>query len=244
MKSKVDITITATVRPKLLDTTLTSFYNNLFCEDPDRYRVIINVDPVGEDCNPKEMVDVCLKYFKDVIYNIPEKPSFAKAVIWTWKQVTAPFCFHLEDDWSLNRPVKMKTMIHILTENPRIACLRFSKYRVPNDKHIVLFNSAYTYKDGYYLAASNKDQFGLNPCLINSEFIKVAVKLMTNDINPEKQFRMNNGRMRPFISMWEYGLFSEPGRPTLVTDIGRDWRSIHNFKKPKNSSFLVWEKPN
>jgi len=244
MKSKVDITITATVRPKLLDTTLTSFYNNLFCEDPDRYRIIINVDPVGEvGSTQQDMVDVCHKYFKEVIYNFPEKPSFSKAVIWCWTQTEAQFIYHLEDDWALNRPVKMKTMIQILKENPNLACLRFSKYNVPEGNHIVLFESAYTLKKGYYLAADSSSQFGLNPCLIKSEYVKTAVKLMTENINPEKQFRANNGRMRPFVKMWQYGIYSEPGQPALVTDIGRNWRKIHNFKKPKNSAFLVWEKP-
>ena len=44
---KIDITTSATIRPGLLHTTLSSFRDNLLNTNHD-YRLIINVDPAGE----------------------------------------------------------------------------------------------------------------------------------------------------------------------------------------------------
>ena len=43
----IDITITSSLRPELLDKTLNSFKTNLFNDDK-KYRIIINIDPAGD----------------------------------------------------------------------------------------------------------------------------------------------------------------------------------------------------
>ena len=56
--SKIDITMTATIRPGIVSQTLESYCSKIF-KERDRYRLIINVDPVGEQVKAKEVLKVC-----------------------------------------------------------------------------------------------------------------------------------------------------------------------------------------
>jgi len=239
----IDITMTAVIRPAVLESTLKSFCTNLLT-DRKIYRLIINIDPVGEKGRTKEdMLNVCNSFFDNVVYNYPDEPSFPKAAIWTWKQVKAPYFFHLEDDWLMNRPVEMKTLTKILHKNPHLACVRLYKHNIPNKKNPRLFNSPYTFneKANYFQANDSKKQFGLNPVLIRKEYIDEALPLLVEHKNPEKQFRYNNTKMRDFVMRWKYAIYGQPGDKALVSDNGYSWRNQMNFSKPTNGSqFLTW----
>lgn len=80
-ETMIDVCMTATIRPKIVLQTLRSFYKRMF-RDKDRYRLIINVDPIGENAKREEVVDVCKNFFTTVIYNFPSAPSFPAAVKW------------------------------------------------------------------------------------------------------------------------------------------------------------------
>lgn len=242
MKERIDITMTAVLRSSILDKTLKSFHKNVFYKDIERYRLIVNIDPVGDNEKFKNITRVCKSYFDDVSYNMPRKPSFPKAVIWTWSQVKANWVFHLEDDWIIHRKIDIDDMINILKERPPIACLRLCKFPISNSKRPKLFNCRYDYnkRGSFLLASDRKKQFGLNPVLIRGSFVKGAVPQMVDYKNPEKQFRYGNELMRDFVMKWEYAIYGKPGDSPLVTDHGLEWRIKHKLIKPRNSQFLVW----
>lgn len=245
MKTKIDITMTATLRPSLIQKTLKSYWKNLFSEFKDDfdYSFIINIDPVGENIKPKEIIKFSNTIFENVIYNIPDKPSFPKAVKWTWNQCNGDFVFHLEDDWLLDRYVNLRKLVNILNKYDDLACLRFCKYNIPKKETTSFFKSKYFYNpDGFYIAEDSKSQFGLNPCLIKIDFVREARNYMIDDINPEKQFRYSNSLMRKLIMKWKYGIFGNPGDKILAIDNGVNWKFDNKFKKPDEKTFLVWEK--
>jgi len=242
--SKIDITMTSVLRPGIVNETLESFCNNLFTEK-SRYRLVINIDPVGEKVKAKEVVKVCQKYFDDVVYNIPNKPSFPAAVIWTWKNSRSDWVFHLEDDWKINSKVDINHMISILNKYKDVACLRMSKHPLPRRKIIKLFRSNYSFKpEGFFIGQDRKAQFGLNPVLIRGKFIKRALPYMVTTKNPEKQFRYGNELLRDFIMKWRYAIYGRPGQGALVVDNGSKWRKDFGFDKPdpEEGPFLVWKK--
>ena len=241
----IDITMTAVVRPTIVDTTLKSFCKNLFT-NKDIYRLIVNIDPIGDDNKtPDDVLQVCNKYFERVIFNIPNKPSFPKAVMWVWKQATSNYVFHLEDDWIIHRPVEMKNLTKILSKNPHLACIRLYKHDIPNKPNPRLFNSPYRFnkKGNFFEAADSKKQFGLNPVLIRKTFIDEALPLMVDTKNPEKQFRYGNESMRNFVMRWKYAIYGKPGDKTLVWGKnGLHWRDKSKFDKPRDGSqFITWK---
>lgn len=242
MKDKIDITMTAVIRPAILNRTLSSIVNNI-CQERDRFRLILNIDPIGENVKPAKVIRIAKKYFDDFIYNIPKTPSFPKAVKWVWANATAPYIFHIEDDWTINRKIDVDDMINILKNHEKLSSLRLYKYTTPKGKKFRTFLCVWTYnEEGFYLAKDWKKQFGLNPILIKREFINQTLPRMVDNINPEKQFRDSQKQMASIIKNWQYALYCKPGDTAIVTDIGRQWINNTNFAKPKTGTFLTWEK--
>jgi len=244
--SKIDITMTATIRPGIVSQTLESYCSKIF-KERDRYRLIINVDPVGEQVKAKEVLKVCNKYFSDIVWNVPEKPSFPNAVMWVWKQIgkNTEYVFHLEDDWLLGRNIEIDDMIKILKNYKTFAHLRLSKYAIPNRKTINLFRAVYHYnEDGFYISSNRENQFGLNPCLVKADFLRKALPRMVETLNPEKQFRFSNKKMRDLLMSWEYPIYGRPGWDVTAIDNGWQWRKELGINKPDNTQFLVWDMKN
>jgi len=240
---KIDITMTAVLRPKILDETLRRIVR-FVVDDPTRFRLIINVDPVGEKIKPGKVVKVSRKHFPNIIYNIAKTPSFPKAVKWVWKNSDAPFVFHWEDDVNILRKINVQKMINILNEDEDLSSLRLYKSRTPNKKRFKTFSCMWKYNEkGYYVADDWKRQFGLNPILIKRSFIDEAVKLMVDNVNPEKQFRSSQSYMLPLIKKWKYGLFTNPKEPQLINGRkGQRWKNKMRLKKPDKERFLSWVK--
>ena len=240
---KIDITMTATLRPSLVERTFISIVDKIVRGERDRYRLIINVDKIGENIQQKTVIKIAKKYFNDIIFNLPETPSFPRAVKWVWGNSTSNYIFHIEDDWEIVRFVDVDNMIRLLDKYKKLSSLRLNKYHTPNKKVIKLFDGIWKYceKDKFYITDDWKKQFGLNPILIKREFINRALPCMVDNVNPEKQFRESQEYMVNVIRVWNYGLYSNPGDPPLVVDIGADWKQKNNFEKPVKS-FLTWIK--
>jgi hypothetical protein len=240
---KIDITMTAVIRPKLLGDTLKKIVENVV-DDIGRFRLIINVDPIGEKIKPAKVIKTARNYFPNLIYNIPKYPSFPKAVKWTWSQSTAPFVLHWEDDIDILRKIDVKNMMEILNRYDKLSSLRLYKHATPRRDVINTFACKWRYnKDGFYQALDWKKQFGLNPILIKQEFVSEAVPKLRDDINPEKQFRFSQKYMRPLISKWKYGLYTKPGEAALINGKkGQRWKNKMKLQKPKGKTFLNWER--
>lgn len=239
----IDITMTAVVRPKILEGTLQNILKYVV-KKRDGFRLIINIDPIGEKIKPKKLVHIARNYFEDVIYNIPEKPSFPKAVKWVWSQVEAPFALHWEDDVDILREIDVDDMIRILSKYDDLSTLRLYKFNMPRKNAVRTFSCRWAYnKDGFYIASDWRKQFGLNPILIKSEFVKEAVGRMVDTINPEKQFRASQKFMVPLIKKWKYGLYCKPGDRAIINGKkGQRWKNKQSLHKPKGTTFLKWVK--
>lgn len=244
--AQVDFTMTSVLRPALFDETLSTIQKNILEPNSSHdYRLILNVDPVGEDVPPKMMVRTARKYFENIVYNIPEEPSFPKAVKWAWSQVEAPYVFHWEDDVFIWRPIDVNHMMGILDKYKEVSSLRLFKHDTAKAKAIHTFDSVWDYhKDGFYIARGWQKQFGLNPIFLKLEFVQEAAGLLREDYNPEKQFRYNCSWMVPLIKKWKYGLYTKPGEGALVWGRkGAAWKKKHGLIKGKGGGgFINWVK--
>ena len=244
MKDKIDITMTAVLRPSLLAETLLTIKKNVCKDQIDRFRLIINIDPIGENIKPAKVIKTARKIFSDVIYNVAKTPSFPKAVKWVWEQATAPYILHWEDDVDILHPVDIDDMIGILKRHDKLSSLRLYKAVTPNKKSFRTFACIWDYnKEGFFIARDWRKQFGLNPILIKSEFVKDATQRMVLNTNPEKQFRVSQKNMRPLIKKWQYALYTRPGSPRMIDGRkGQTWKNKIKLDKPKGTTFLKWEK--
>jgi len=220
----IDITTSATVRPGILQRTLSSFRDNIL-NDNHVYRLIINVDPAGEKGKTaNDVLEVAKSHFDHVVSRTPESPCFAGAVIWCWSQVESDIVFHLEDDWVMLRPIDLDKMLRTIAEFNHFDSFRLSKQNQKSGKRVKPF-----------------DHISLNPVFIRKRFIKKAIRHMSTGKNPEKQLRIADSECGKFIKKTLHGVYVEQGLGAVVQDIGRKWMVKHGvYAKP--TGFLQWEK--
>ncbi len=216
--------MTATLRPELIDLTLRSFSNNFF-KQLNEVRLIINIDPVGdENLRCSDILDLSKHYISDVIHRCPDRPSFSNAVKWSWEQVETDFFLHLEDDWLLRKPVSFISAIDLFVKNPDIASVRFNRSTNSDEEFVT------------------SPGFSLNPSIIRKKFIDEALPFFSCDLDPEKQFCVMEGEKREALSHWKFACYGGGNEPPYVIDTGRRWRKFKNLGKWQQSSGdITWQ---
>ena len=243
---RIDITMTATLRPEIIEKMFIDIRRRIVKTELDRYRLIINIDNIGESVNPNYIVRIAKNYFPVLLYNISTYPSFTKAVKWVWRMATSKFVFHIEDDWIITRDVDVDDMIRILKKYNKLSSLRLNKRAMPNlDIVEGTFDGRWEYMkdDNFYICTDKSLVLSLNPNLIKREFIDDILPHMNDKANPEKQFSKNENVVKA-VQGWLYGLYSKPGDEALVLDNGKVWRKKNKFQKPVGQPFLTWRKNN
>lgn len=225
----IDITTTAVIRPLIFERTLSSFRENVFTDRVLRKcncRIIINVDKIGEEeyHGRGDVLNIAYKYFDNVIYNLPDEPGFSKALIWCWKNTTAEYVFNLEEDWIALNPINLGEMIKILNNYENLVSLRLNKESLEKK-----------YDDNLKLIYHEK--LSLNPTLFKGEFIRGVVKLMDEELNPEKQLRISDTPRGKYLEKFTHGIYTNK---KLVEDIGREWMEKSNFVK--EIGFKYWKR--
>lgn len=243
----IDITMTACQRPEILKETLNSFFRNLLAPVQDRCRLIINIDPIGEDFSAYKIADIASAYFTRNFICLPSTPSFPRAFKWCWDKVEAPWVLHLEDDWGLLAPVDITAMIAMMEKHRDLASLRLPKFSADCAfmKNWNLFfpwnGEFFECPDGYRRAAG----FAGHPSLLRGEFVKKCAPLINETLNPEKQFHGDNDPLVMEVLNWRYGVWGQPNSNPLIKDLGEKWRVNNNFKKAggiNKAFFTQWEK--
>jgi hypothetical protein len=128
----IDITMVSTIRPGLLKRTLDTWCEHMLT-DPSRYRLILNVDVIGERYDPMYIVDMAKSYLPNITYNInTENCSHSQAFKWCWDQVESDYILLIDDDWELLRSVDIDDMITKINSIDNLANLRLLKVPVPS----------------------------------------------------------------------------------------------------------------
>ena len=245
---KIDITTTATLRPRIVERTLWSFWRLLF--KGHDVRLILNVDPVGEKkFTQQNIVDVASHYYPNIVVRTPDRADYIDAVKWAWSQVRTDYFFFLEDDYQLYCPLDLKKMYTAMEEHPQLALLRLPKGRTfdnkcfwakPNRGHVAQWN-------GSYYSGSHMRFTGM-PSLIRTSFMRGFLAELKPDRDIELQFRTLRFNKHPCTRGWKYGVFAESDTPITVEDIGRAWRArlgiTKNPSKRLDVGFLHWVQGN
>lgn len=242
---KIDIITTATIRPKLLEQTYSSFVENLLYPT-NQYHLILNIDPIGDSKYTSEDVLLVAKnFFPNITCNIPAEPNLSKAVIWCWENIANSFVFFLEDDWLLNKDVGgIDVLLDILKAYPRLASIGF--HRVGKEKMLAeLVKGEWGSKEALERKFAYLTRISLNPVLIRSAFLKAAVPFMKDDVKPEVQIRVPiHPKIKKLKGQWKYGTYVGMGFEPLIEDTGRSWILKSGWKKTREDRFLYWKKTN
>jgi hypothetical protein len=237
----IDVMTTAMRRPELYQQTIDSFVTKLFKDEP--LRIIINVDPAGDDVASLEVVEVAQQYAKEVVYRCPAECSFPKALKWCWGQATSEFCFNLEDDWLLQQPVDLQAMKHLFETIPKLGMLRLSKW-VPDEQKVgwcKAWNKWLPWTGQFYEPPS--ELHGLcamtgHPTFLRGEFVRKVAPLLDDVHNPERQFR-HNPAVNAEVFRWRSGVVCGPEPIRTVIDIGEAWRKERGWLKEEPKAWMT-----
>lgn len=237
----LSICTTATVRPKILQTTYRSFVDRV--KDLHKFDVTlyINIDPLPSAKREKieKTKFVAKKFFKNVVFNVPRTPNFCASVNWLWSHAKDKFMFHLEDDWQFLSDFELCQVLEMFNKYPSLYEVRLRR----RTKEYALC------------------MYGLSPGVFLDTFYKKVGGRLDETKNPERQLREVSkwGLPDHQFSMVEkggkHGLkylpmtapvrpFPEKPRIHLVRDIGRNWRKHKHMSKPAKKhepTFTTWE---
>ena len=237
-----DITMTATLRPELIQRTVQSFHENLWGYWLDFARIYVNVDEAGceeeDECLVKYMriVEYLTGFFgkERVTFNY-KKPHFPSAWFWCVNQTKSRLVFHLEEDWELNYPVSFERMWGIFYRYPKLKHLRLSIFK-SSDKSIKMWQRFFALWNGEFFQIEEKavGPVGVcgHPSLNDGEWLRAAAAKMSPDRNPEKQFHYNSPEfMKEFVLENDFGLYQPQNKHPALKEIGRQWMKDHGYKK-------------
>lgn len=240
----IDITMTAVRRPEILKRTLHSFFVNCFDKVIDQCRLIINVDPVGDKIPSYVLSDVAGGYFRHYIIGMPMEPSFPRAFEWTWRQTTAPWVFHLEDDWELLEPVDIMGMIDTMKKHKDLASLRLPFFSA-GPVSMRNWNLMFPWNGEFFECPQDLRRtagFCGHPALLRGAFVNLCTPLLDVTLNPEKQFHSGNPELLLEVDRWRYGVYGRPNCNRMLSDIGAAWKVDNKFQKAGSKAFFThWE---
>lgn len=245
----VDVTITATLRPELFEATLQSFWENIFAAYAEKHKIqaIMNIDPVGGPPSAiDKMAKLCRKYFPSSFVIISEKAHFGRAFykVWSMAGTTSPFVFHLEDDWQLVRKVSLLDMVEIFSTQEALQILRLPQNDAPADAgaNYKDWNLLYPYNGLFYeVPISLRGTVGFcgHPSLVRSDFVRRSLHFLDKELNPEKQLKGVDFPRRRWLHNCRLGVYTQPGQPKAIKDIGRAWRQAHGIEKKGVQAFFT-----
>jgi hypothetical protein len=227
-----------------LKRTLHSFYKNCFSHVIEQCRLIINVDPIGEDVDTHEMLEVVSGYFKNFQINFPGTASFPVAFQWCWDKVTAPWVLNLEDDWELLSPVDIEDLVLMMELYPQLASLRIPFFP-STETSMKNWNLHFPWNGNYFECPDDLRKtagFAGHPSLLRGKFVQNCAPLLLLNSNPEKQFHGGNGPLLDEVMRWQYGVWGRPNGARMLADIGAEWKVKNKFQKAGSKAFFInWE---
>lgn len=243
--SQVDVCITATLRPAILQRTLESFHKKLFGKTMKTYRCLLNIDPIGEDVSPDEVIKVAEQFFPSTVPLLSPKASFPNAVHRLWSSASSPFVFYLEDDWELILPVPLSRFFGLMAENPKLAHLRLNFFRTTDRSKNWSYFMEWDDR-GFFLCPQRvvgSIGWSGHPSFNRTQFLKACLKYLDPNRNPEKQLKNKNKKLLDIMKQWEFGVFAPQHSRPAIRDIGRAWMPKAGFKKKGSRAFFqTWER--
>ena len=209
----LEFTTTATCRTSLIKKTYESFHKNLLGVDWAKSTLYVNIDPIGGEGSPEDIIKICKNYFGKVVYNLPIVCNFCAGHKWTWEQPKEKYFFTLQEDWVLRIPVGIHSLYGKLSLN--------AKFEDHRNKTVIVTLRAYsTIKD---------KRVCLSPGMVLTQWAKFMANKMDITKNPEKQCRPWTRINLVGKNSSKYTGLQHPqiGRAVVVVDTGRAWMTTH-----------------
>lgn len=209
----MDVTITETLRPELIEKGLFSFVAHLSGVEWRRSRCFINIDPVGPGTHGHVILQL-KRVFGEVIARMPDRANFAAAVKWCWSSTESEYVLHLETDWEMTGNASRD---HLIAQMNETGC------QAVNLK---------AHKDDM------KGRLCLSPCIIRGSVARALAERLDTTSNPEAQLREPSFRAGGRGLAVHVKSLHWPNVP-ILKDLGGAWRRENGYALP-GINFTHW----
>jgi hypothetical protein len=258
MDMKIDLLMIGVIRPKMIEETTISLLEKVL-NDKHEYRMIANIDPVGENkYSQMDCVNVLKTHFSEVVYNCPSKPSVINAWKWVISQSKTKYMWFKEDDIKILREVDLDDMIRIMNENPKLSMLMMDKHgtrkgheRTLSDKKILRSTMNFEYTgDNWYKAPQWFRAAGITSTFVKRKFLMQCMSHFIKGNSPNNTIKgkqvikkgQKNLQIAPILQSWDYGYYQTPDSGKHFIDLGKKWRVRLGFDKPRGGVHTTWVK--
>lgn len=242
---KISVTVVAGRRPELLEQTLSSFWHRMLCnfevEDAQ-----INLDPIfGGESELQECIRIFASFFPNGRISSPDSASFGTAVKRLWVQAPSGLVLHIEDDWSLDRPITPQLVGRSFRKHgPQLKSIFLASASTAAPREILRWRPN-RFKSRLKYAVRRLPRFtafGTSPQISSGSFLQECGRRMNGSLDPEKQMK---AEFNPALTEWQRKFLAAnlwgPNFEYLITDIGREWRRERGITKTISGAKTFWD---
>lgn len=237
MIMRIDIAMTAALRPDVIRRTLQSLKNNITGAE---LNLIVDIAPVGDKRFTQEnVVDVIKEYFPDAGIRVCSVSLQAEALKWTWDMVGTPYFLQWEDDWLLEAHLDLTPVIGFMngwTDSGLVLFDRSDKSVLNHPGYKGKFRYIY---DGFWERTEEKS-LGGPPALVRKAYADEVCDIIDDktclDILTHEQ------KAQEILNRWRVCHYALPSGG-FVHDIGKPWMKEHGLKRIKRTDKgVLWVK--
>jgi hypothetical protein len=249
-QQRIDITVTAALRPDVIRDTARSVADHFLTYLPDSYsaRAIVNIDPVGEEgVTQDEVEEIYRTVFPDLVVFKPERPSFPLAVRRVWREVQTPVAFHAEDSKLLTRAVPVEKILRAFELRPKLAAVSLPPLKQPTKSPVP---PRWDDEIGFYVVPFFRKAVTFQPSFFRRDYLAAMVPFLREGVSPEKTVKAvekwlgteDAGRVRAAASDFGFGFISleDESSPQFFENIGRKWRLERRLVKDDGGITTSW----
>jgi hypothetical protein len=240
----IDITMTAALRPEIIEQTLVSICKYVKCSEP--LRLIINVDGRGDmSSSEEEIMEIVNKYFQkeNTICRIPKLSAVTEAQRWIWETSESEYVLNWEDDCVAEKELDIDSAIELHEKHSNIGMMLFDRCDKSMLNHNGYENSFTYFKDNLYIRHKGVCLWG-SPMLIKRNYIKQALSYFID--NEYMEITARADKVQEFLRTWVICTYmGSDGSGNFVRDIGREWLEKMGLIRKKESAIgYIWERGN
>ncbi|GAF99633.1 unnamed protein product [marine sediment metagenome] len=212
----IDITMTASSRPKLIEKVFISLKKYMPIIE---FRLIINIAKAGIGCNQYDVLDVVKRYFSNFIVRVQYDSNQTDGLFWAWKNAQSRLVFNWEDDWELLQHIDLKKLSSYFDRYSTLASILLAREDKSNEgfSSNLLDNNLYE-RHGYIAGP---------PALIRYQFIREALCYMKADEHWNQTIKWP--RVKELLHRWKFGVYV-PDNLACVRDLGTVWKQENGIK--------------
>lgn len=227
MEQNLDVICVTTLRPKLLQKTLSSFVTKMFKGSIPQIRLILYVEQ--KYCHDeKEKIELTNEifgivssfHFNSVDVTISNEGSFPLALWNSVKHLQSSLFFNLGQEWELIKGIDFKNIFTLFSKCPKLVHVRLSDkssgWRVHNAE---LYWNGFFYEVPEHLKGTMAGWKNV-PSFNSTVFVKECMAKIDKFKDPEKQIRDTNPWLKELIHESVFGVYNQRMGSSYIKNIG------------------------